>query len=180
MWQWNKPSADNDELVHYGVKGQKWGVITKKYEPVEDTKATVTPAYQLRRAPTVRPVEEQKTPKRHPKDTTGRFGRGNIDLNNRKVVQNDDGSISTERSFSCNIDGKEVLLPTVINGKIVSEDEAIDYYFETGKHLGKFDTVEEAEDYAEKLHNRQDWYYNGNKLEKEIRDALFKMRRKTK
>ena len=93
-------------------------------------------------------------------DTTGRYGKGNIDLNKRKVVVNRDGSISTERSFSVNIDGKETLLPTVINGKIVDEDTAIDHYLKTGEHLGQFDTVEEAEDYAEKLHNRQDWYYH--------------------
>jgi hypothetical protein len=93
-------------------------------------------------------------------DTTGQFGRGNIDLNKRRVVKNKDGTISTEKSFSVNIDGKETLLPTVINGKIVSEDEAIDHYIKTGEHLGQFDTVEEAEKYAEELHNRQDWYYN--------------------
>ena len=98
--------------------------------------------------------------KKDAKDTTGRWGRGNIDLNNRKVVENDDGTISTERSFSVNIDGKEVLLPTVIDGKIVSEEEAIRHYEQTGQYLGKFNTVKEAEEYAEKLHNRQDWYYN--------------------
>ncbi len=88
------------------------------------------------------------------------YGRGNIDLNNRQVVYNEDGTISTEQSFSVNIDGKEVLLPTVIDGRIVSEEEAIDHYYETGEYLGKFDTVEEAEEYAEMLHNRQGWYYN--------------------
>ena len=93
-------------------------------------------------------------------DTTGRYGRGNIDLNNRQVVQNADGSISTERSFSVEIDGQEVLLPTVINGRIVSEDEAIDHYYQTGEYLGKFDTPEEADEYADMLHNRQNWYYN--------------------
>lgn len=98
--------------------------------------------------------------KKDANDTTGRWGRGNIDLNNRKVVENDDGTISTEHSFSVNIDGKEVLLPTVIDGKIVSEEEAIRHYEQTGQHLGKFNTVKEAEEYAEKLHNRQDWYYN--------------------
>lgn len=94
------------------------------------------------------------------RDTTGQWGRGNINLNKRQVVHNSDGSISTERSFSVNIDGKEVLLPTVINGKIVSEEEAIRHYEETGEYLGKFNTVKEAEEYAEKLHERQDWYYN--------------------
>ena len=95
-------------------------------------------------------------------DTTGQYGRGNIDLNNRIVVRNDDGSISTEQSLSFYDEdvGKEVLIPTVINGKIVSEDEAIDHYYETGEYLGMFDTPKEADEYAEMLHKRQDWYYN--------------------
>jgi hypothetical protein len=90
------------------------------------------------------------------------YGAGNIDLNHRKVVQNDDGSISTERSFSFwdEHEGKEILIPTVVNGRILSEDEAIEYYYNTGKYLGKFTTIEEAEEYAEMLHERQDWYYH--------------------
>jgi hypothetical protein len=95
-------------------------------------------------------------------DTTGRYGLGNIDLNNRQVVDNGDGTISTEVSMSFYDEdtGKEILIPTVINGRIVSEDEAIDHYYETGEYLGMFDTPQEADEYAEKLHNRQNWYYN--------------------
>lgn len=94
-------------------------------------------------------------------DAIGQWGMGNIDLNNRIVVHNQDGSISTELSFSTNIDDKEVLLPTIINGVIYSEEDAIAYYETSGEYLGKFDTVEEAEDYAERLHERQEWYYSG-------------------
>ena len=79
---------------------------------------------------------------------------GNIDLSNRPVIKNKDGSSSTESSISVNIDGKEVLIPTIINGKRVSEREAIDHYEKTGEHMGKFDSVEEANAAAEKLHNR--------------------------
>ena len=95
-------------------------------------------------------------------DPIGQYGKGNIDLNNRKVVHNDDGTISTEISMSFYDEdtGKEVLIPTVINGRIVSEDEAIEHYYRTGEYLGMFDTPEEAEQYAKMLHNRQDWYYN--------------------
>ena len=95
-------------------------------------------------------------------DDIGQYGEGNIDLNNRRTVRNDDGSISTELSFSFYDEdtGKEVLIPTVINGKIVSEDEAIEHYYQTGEYLGMFDTPEEANEYAERLHRRQDWYYN--------------------
>ena len=95
-------------------------------------------------------------------DTTGQYGLGNIDLNNRKTVMNEDGSISTEisMSFYDEDSGKEVLIPTVVDGKIVTEDEAIDHYYETGEYLGMFDTPEEADSYANLLHNRQDWYYH--------------------
>lgn len=95
-------------------------------------------------------------------DQIGQYGRGNIDLNNRQVVWNPDGSFSTEQSFSFYDEetGKEVLIPTVINGRIVSEDEAIDHYYKTGEYLGMFDTPEEADEYAEQLHQRQEWYYN--------------------
>lgn len=85
---------------------------------------------------------------------------GNIDLDHRIVVINLDGSFSTERSFSVNIDGLEVLLPTVIDGKVLSEDEAIDYFFKSGEHLGMFATIEEVEAYAVALHLRQEAYYS--------------------
>ena len=89
------------------------------------------------------------------------YGKGTIDLNNRKAVKNQDGSISTERSFSFYDEdtGKEVLVPTVINGKIVSDNEAIDHYYKTGAHLGMFDTPNEADRYAEALHRRQERFY---------------------
>ena len=92
-----------------------------------------------------------------------KYGRGNIDLTNRPVIHNDDGSISTERSFSFWDDDeqKEILVPQIVNGKLLSEDDAINHYYETGENLGKFDTPEEADDYAYKLHNRQNRYYRG-------------------
>ena len=93
-------------------------------------------------------------------DNTPYYGKGNIDLNNRPVVKNKDGSISTVRSMSFEEDGKEVLIPTVVNGKVVSNDEAIKHYYETGEYLGKFDTVEEANKYAEKLHKEQEKQYS--------------------
>lgn len=97
-----------------------------------------------------------------------KYGRGNIDLTNRKVVNNKDGSISTERSISINENGKEILIPTVINGKIVSDEEAIDYYHKTGKYLGKFDSIKEADDYAQKLHERQEQMYSNSSLWNQI------------
>lgn len=84
---------------------------------------------------------------------------GNIDLDNRIVVANPDGGCSTELSFSTEFDGVEVLLPTVVEGKIVSEEEAIEYFEATGEHLGKFCCWQFAEVYAEVLHLRQETRY---------------------
>lgn len=83
-------------------------------------------------------------------------GAGNIDLSARPVVKNADGSVSTVRSISFNEDGQEILIPMVSNdGRIMSDQEAIDTYHRTGKYLGKFGSVAEANAYAEKLHNDQ-------------------------
>jgi hypothetical protein len=81
---------------------------------------------------------------------------GNIDLARRPVVKNADGSVSTVRSLGVNVDGREVLIPTVSDdGRIMTDKEAVETYRQTGKHLGKFDTPENSTAYAEKLHESQ-------------------------
>ena len=101
--------------------------------------------------------------------TTPYYGRGNIDLNNRPVFNNADGTISTVDSTSFNIDGKEVLLPTVwmVNGRpyhSYDDEEILQHYFETGEFLGIFDTPEEANEYAEQLHlDQADFYGDATK-----------------
>lgn len=85
---------------------------------------------------------------------------GNIDLLNRPIVKNKDGSISTVRSMSVNIDGAEVLLPTVSDdGRLLTEPEAIAQYLSTGQHLGKFRTIKAATKYAQHLHLAQEKLY---------------------
>lgn len=82
---------------------------------------------------------------------------GNIDISKQPEVQNDDGTVSTVRSISFQgVDGKETLIPTVSSdGKILSDKEAISQYRRTGQHLGKFETPDAANAYAEQLHNRE-------------------------
>ena len=95
---------------------------------------------------------------------------GNIDLFLRPVVKNDDGSISTvlSMSFYDSTINKEVLIPRVVwqagRGIIVSEERAKQHYYSTGKHLGQFNTVGEAETAAQLIHEQQQSYYAKGKL----------------
>lgn len=94
----------------------------------------------------------------------GQYGVGNIDLYNRPQYRNADGSISTVDSTSFNIQGKEVLLPSVWmkDGKAYRSsdgDEILQHFYDTGEFLGVFDTVDAANSYAEKLYDAQDYYY---------------------
>ncbi len=58
----------------------------------------------------------------------------------RPIINNKDGSYSTERSITVGMDGKFINIPTIIDGKEVTPDEAIEYARKTGKNLGVFDT----------------------------------------
>jgi hypothetical protein len=80
----------------------------------------------------------------------------NIDLSKRPKVKLPDGRIGTILSKGFNIDGKEVLIPTIVNGKHVSDKEAIDHYIKTKEHLGIYDSPEEATTAGKKLHDLEE------------------------
>lgn len=92
-----------------------------------------------------------------PGKAKGMIEPGNIDLNARPVVKNADGTISTVRSMSIGVEGKEFLIPTVAadGSRILSEREAVDQFRKTGQHLGVFKNPRDATAYAKRLHDAQ-------------------------
>ena len=79
-------------------------------------------------------------------------------------VKNEDGSISTVRTLGFNIDGKEVLIPSVHkDGYIMSDEESIQHYKDTGEHFGKFDSPEASTNYAISLHDNHEKKFVGTK-----------------
>ena len=87
----------------------------------------------------------------------------NIDVSQLPQVQNripGEGGISTVRSMGITEDGKEVLIPTVIEGRLPAsaeeaERKALEYYRRTGKHLGKYATRGAADSAAMLTHERE-------------------------
>lgn len=78
-----------------------------------------------------------------------------LDVRHRPYVANGDG-VSTVYSMNVNLDGKETLIPLVsLDGRIMSPDEAIDEYYRTGQHLGKYKNVRDAERAGEAIHQDQ-------------------------
>src|SRR5215471_5051325 len=84
--------------------------------------------------------------------TLGRVAPGNIDLANRPVVHNPDGSISTVRSITIQTPDGYVLIPTVVGGRVVSNAEAIAHYRRTGEHLGIYSSEAAADHNAQQIH----------------------------
>ena len=106
-----------------------------------------------------------------PTKAPGLLAPGNINLTTRPIVKNDDGTQSSEYSTSFQDDkGREVLVPTVVNGKFLTPDgkkpkpgsaeeeamfqKAWQHYEQTGEHLGIYDNAAHANAAADQIHNR--------------------------
>lgn len=86
---------------------------------------------------------------------------GNLDPYNRPILNNPDGSYSTTSSISIGTDDGEVLIPTVVNGKRLSEQAAIAQYKRTGENFGTFKDPDSADKFATALHNDQARHIEG-------------------
>lgn len=158
-FEFDSPPSRADFDAAYGKDGAKHYESFSKVQAVAPAIrefATATPDERQQILARFNPAPSQQAGAFYGRQSAGMLEQGNIDLNSRPKVKNADGSISTVRSLSANFDGQEVLLPTVSDdGRIMSEQEAIDTYLKTGRNLGKFDTPEHATAYAESLHNDQ-------------------------
>jgi hypothetical protein len=69
----------------------------------------------------------------------------------RPIINNADGTFSTERTTTFEANGKHYVIPTIIDGKQVSDDDAWEL-FKSGKNqaVGMFDSADEANNYAVK------------------------------
>ena len=65
----------------------------------------------------------------------GEFSLGNISLNNRPVQIHDNGrDYSSLESITIEQNGRHILIPTVLNGRLVSDEQAIQHFRQTGQH----------------------------------------------
>lgn len=94
------------------------------------------------------------------------YGAGNINLSATPRFENEDGTYSTVDSISFYDDrtGLEILIPTVVQidgeWQHVSAAQAIEQYRKTGKYLGAFHSAEEANTYANLLHEQQEQLFS--------------------
>lgn len=90
--------------------------------------------------------------------TAGLKVPGNLDIFNRPIVDNLDGTKSTIRSISVEFEHLgEVLIPTISRtGQMLTDLQAIQEFERTGEHLGIFETVDAANAYADALHRQQE------------------------
>lgn len=135
------------------AKSDLWDL---KAQMFDDAQPVIAPSTLAAPPVSDQPQSVNVIPENPQPSVSGQLEPGNIDLTNRPQVKNPDGTTSTVRSISFGENGKEILVPTVSDdGRILSNEDAIKTYHNTGRHLGIFDTPENATKYAQKLHQDQ-------------------------
>lgn len=92
-----------------------------------------------------------------PKQPKGQVEPGNLDPFDRPLVPRQDGEpgFHTALTFSIGTDKGEVLIPQVYDGKVHTQEEAVQHYYQTGQHFGIFASPEDADRYSQQLHEAQ-------------------------
>jgi hypothetical protein len=94
----------------------------------------------------------------------GMIQPGNIDVYQRPIINNPDGTISTVNSMSFGMGpGREVLIPGVSSTSLLSPEQAWRQYLQTKQHLGIFSTPAAADVYGQWLHHQQEEIYGNRK-----------------
>tara|TARA_R110000822_G_scaffold190289_2_gene329054 strand:+ start:20 stop:724 length:705 start_codon:yes stop_codon:yes gene_type:complete len=86
-----------------------------------------------------------------PAGSTELYSVSPFDTNKFPPVTNENGSVSHIITKSWNFNGEEVLVPTMADGKKLTDDEAQQRFLATGEHFGKFDSPEAADAFAKTL-----------------------------
>lgn len=147
--------SDQEAFDHYAETGENFGTFDTK-EEAEKAAQGIKNGGTLSTATTTTNTPMYTLNGNFP----GMIKAGNIDIANRPTVKLPDGRTATVFSKSFNLDGKEVLLPTVSkDGKLWTDQEAVDNYRKTGENLGVFNSPEAADRYAQALHEQQDEMY---------------------
>lgn len=160
------PGMSEDQRVTASLKHNNPDYVPPDYAPVQGggqvplpRERPLGPATTMAAAAAPASVFEAGAAPLDP--TTGMRTPGNIDLSNRPVVKNPDGTISTVRSAGVNIDGNEVLLPTITpEGQGLTTPQAVERYKTTGENLGTFYSPEAATNFATAQHRKQDDTYS--------------------
>lgn len=102
----------------------------------------------------------------YPARAPGMIEPGNIDLRNRQVVQNPDGSFSTEVATTVGFDDHVAVVPQIVKGKNVGFEGAVEHYKKTGEHMGRFKPGADmqAADFANRTHLKQEKRYGRNRI----------------
>jgi len=108
-------------------------------------------------------------------DTSDPIKLGKVFPTRHPHAKNKDGSSSNVLLEGFNLDGKERVLPTMVDGKKLSSDEAVNLAYKKGlDNYPSFNSVREASDWASGNHGKIDeggWLARDDVPEKRITDA---------
>lgn len=79
---------------------------------------------------------------------------GNLPIEDRKPLLNADGTYSTMRTITIGIgeNGETALIPTVLDGVLLSDEDAIQHFKDTKEHFGIFQDQKLADRYDQHMH----------------------------